>query len=101
MLQGEHSAILPTSIKLSFSITNLVLSTFKWPLNTGFTGVLLYKQKMFMLSVFCQSICFGCLKETSHTKTSPGLRSAVSNMSDCRYRGHEFDPGLVPYLSGD
>ena len=28
-------------------------------------------------------------------------RSAVGSKSDCRSRGCEFDPGLVPYLSGD
>ena len=37
MLQGEHSAILSTSIKLSFSIKTLVLSIFEWLLKTGFT----------------------------------------------------------------
>ena len=36
-----------------------------------------------------------------------GLRSAVDNVSgyrcvsDCRSRGHEFDPGPVPYFRGD
>ena len=40
MLQGEHSAILSTSIKLQFSINTLVLSVFKWPLKTGFTVLL-------------------------------------------------------------
>ena len=34
---GEHSAILLSSIKLSFSIMTLVLSIFKWPLKTDFT----------------------------------------------------------------
>ena len=33
----EHSAILSTNIKLPFSIKTLVLSTFNWPLKTGFT----------------------------------------------------------------
>ena len=37
MLQGEHSAILSTFIKLLFSIKTFVLSIFKWPLKTGFT----------------------------------------------------------------
>ena len=37
MLQGEHSAILLTCIKLPFSITTFVSSIFKWPLKTGFT----------------------------------------------------------------
>ena len=36
-----------------------------------------------------------------------GPRSAVGNVSgyrcvsDCRSRGHEFDPGPVPYFRGD
>ena len=37
MLQGEHSAILSTFIKLPFSIKTFVLSIFKWQLKTGFT----------------------------------------------------------------
>ena len=37
MLQGEHSAILSTFIKLPFVITILVLSIFEWALKTGFT----------------------------------------------------------------
>ena len=41
MLQGEHSAILSTIIKLPFSIKTFILSIFKWPLKTGFTVVYL------------------------------------------------------------
>ena len=37
MLQEEHSAILLTFIKLPFVIRICVLSTFEWPLKTGFT----------------------------------------------------------------
>ena len=37
MLQREHSAILPTFIKLPFVIVIFVLSIFEWPLKTGFT----------------------------------------------------------------
>ena len=37
MLQGEHSAILSTFIKLPFVINIFVLSIFEWPLKTGFT----------------------------------------------------------------
>ena len=37
MLQGEHSAILSTFIKLPFVIKIFVLSIFEWPLKTGFT----------------------------------------------------------------
>ena len=36
MLQGEHSAILLTLIKLPFVIKIFVLSNFAWPFYTGF-----------------------------------------------------------------
>ena len=39
MLQGEHSAILSTYIKLPFVIKIFVLSIFEWPLKKGFTVV--------------------------------------------------------------
>ena len=39
MLQGEHSTILSTFIKLPFVIKIFVLSIFEWPLKTGFTVV--------------------------------------------------------------
>ena len=37
MLQGEHSAILSTFIKLPFAFKIFVLSIFEWPFKTGFT----------------------------------------------------------------
>ena len=37
MLQGEHSAILLTFIKLPFAFKNFVLSIVEWPLKTGLT----------------------------------------------------------------
>ena len=37
MLQGEHSAILLTFIKLPFVINIFVLSIFEWQFYTGFT----------------------------------------------------------------
>ena len=37
ILQGEHSAILLTFIKLPFVFKTFVLSIFEWPLKTGFT----------------------------------------------------------------
>ena len=37
MLQGEHSAILLTFIKLPFVIKNFILSIFEWPFYTDFT----------------------------------------------------------------
>ena len=39
MLQGEHSAILSTFIKLPFVIKIFVVSIFDWPFYTGFTVV--------------------------------------------------------------
>ena len=38
MLQGEHSAILSTFIKLPF-VFKTFLSVFEWPLKTGFTVI--------------------------------------------------------------
>ena len=38
MLQGEHSSIVPTFIKLPFVII-ILLSIFEWPLKTGFTVI--------------------------------------------------------------
>ena len=40
MLQGEHSAILLTFIKLPFVIKIFILSIFEWPFYTGFTVLL-------------------------------------------------------------
>ena len=37
MLQGEHSAILSTFVKLPFVIKIFVLPIFEYPLKTGFT----------------------------------------------------------------
>ena len=37
MLQGEHSAIHSTFIKLPFVIKIFALSIFEWPFYTGFT----------------------------------------------------------------
>ena len=47
MLEGEHSAILSTFIKLPFVIKIFVLSIFEWPLKTGFT----------VLFSCCPSVC--------------------------------------------
>ena len=37
MLQGEHSAILLTFIKLTIVVETFVLSSFEWPFYAGFT----------------------------------------------------------------
>ena len=51
MLQGEHSAILSTFMKLSFVFKTVVLSIFEWPLKTGFT-VALQGEHSAILSTF-------------------------------------------------
>ena len=51
MLQGEHSAILLTFIKLPFVIKIFVLSVFEWPFYTGFTVCHKYHDLMNLLIV--------------------------------------------------
>ena len=47
MLQGEHSAILLTFMKLPFVIKIFVLSIFEGPLKTGFTvHIFVYTQEV-------------------------------------------------------
>ena len=46
MLEGEHSTILPTFIKLPFVIKIIVLSIFEWPFYTGFTVYVQERCKM-------------------------------------------------------
>ena len=45
-LQGEHSAILSTFIKLPFVIKIFVLSICEWPLKTGFTVINLFLERL-------------------------------------------------------
>ena len=47
MLQGEHSAILLTFIKLPFAIKIFVLSFFEWPVYSGFTVAVLFSHGKF------------------------------------------------------
>ena len=51
MLQGEHSAILSTFIKLPFVIKIFVLSIFEWPFKTGFT----VRKSHFSHGIRCQT----------------------------------------------
>ena len=73
MLQGEHSAILSTFIKLPFVIKIFVLSIFEWPFCTGFTvckeeikiflktsvleNLLLFEKFFFFFKLFFSIIC--------------------------------------------
>ena len=53
MLQGEHSAILSSFIKLPFVIKIFVLSIFEWPLKTGFTVYSIALQTRFFILKIC------------------------------------------------
>ena len=46
MLQGEHSAILSTFIKIPFVIKFFVLSIFEWLFYTGFTVIQKFRAKV-------------------------------------------------------
>ena len=50
MRQGEHSVILYTFIKISFSIKTHVLSIYKWSLKTGFSVHCFYKSVCYLQS---------------------------------------------------
>ena len=53
----------------------------------------------------CSIVTWYTMAKIEHPKAGRG--SAVGNVSgnrcvsDCRSRGREFDPGLVPYFRGD
>ena len=47
MLQGEHSEILSTFIKLPFVI-KIVLSIFEWPFKTGLLYIILIQVSVFV-----------------------------------------------------
>ena len=57
MLQGEHSAILLTFIKLPFVIKIFILSIFEWPFYTGFTVIYKPFSLLFTKTVICFLFC--------------------------------------------
>ena len=59
MLQGEHSAIFSTFIKLLFVIQIFVLSIFEWPFYTGFTVLLVYGLSMYYMGLDMTKPVFG------------------------------------------
>ena len=69
MLQGEHSAILSTFIKLPFSIKTFVLHIFEWLLQTGFT-VSAISYFTYLTLLYCQVLT--CIKtnKTNETKAA-------------------------------
>ena len=48
MLQGEHSAILSTFIKLPYVFKTFVLSVIEWPLKAGFTVDYLIRRLLYI-----------------------------------------------------
>ena len=71
MLQGEHSAILLTFIKLPFVIKFFVLSIFEWPFYTGFTVIVrVISERCWKLNT-CSFVCGALssrLNEIEHIK---------------------------------
>ena len=67
MLQGEHSAILSTFIKLAFVIKIFVLSIFEWPFYTGFTLHLLWDLILYsVLALLSSEACIGFFRDTRY-----------------------------------
>ena len=89
MLQGEHSAILSTFIKLPLSIKTFVLYIFEWPLKTGstvsVTKVTTYNSTFiklpFSLKTFVLFI-FKCPLKTGFAYISKVARSLLTQTSD-------------------
>ena len=79
MLIWEHSAILLTFIKLPFVIKIFVLSSFEWPLKTGFT---VYARNLTKSSGAPSFHCSSPLHIYQHTTTIDLL--SIS-MLVCRY----------------
>ena len=57
MLQGKHSAILSTFIKLPFVIKTFVLSFFEWQIYTGFTVIAKFNDKNIVFSIQSSAFC--------------------------------------------
>ena len=68
MLQGEHSAILSTVIRLPFVIKIFVLSIFEWLFYTSFTvyELVIISQPSGAISLFIQ---IHCVDEIQYSKT--------------------------------
>ena len=66
MLQGEHSAILSTFIKLPFVIKIFVLSIFEWPLKTGFNVI---------YTDWNDNDCMFCSEHNSYALLTKGLEN--------------------------
>ena len=79
MLQGEHSAILSTFIKLPFVIKIFVFSIFEWPLKTGFTVSITFLN---IVVISCQQIK-APLTHTLVDSVVCTLKTLTLILSDC------------------
>ena len=76
MLQGEHSAILATFIKLPFVIKIFVLSIFEWPFYTGFTVCSRFIRKSIgytcsaQTMIWCKKIKLNIIARDNHMQPS-------------------------------
>ena len=86
MLQGKHSAILSTFIKLPFDIKIFVLSFFEWPLKTGFTVVLSYTYSSIALDTRLLAQAY---RPSQIELSSPGIQKSCGGL----IRG--LIPGLI------
>ena len=76
MLQGEHSAILSTFIKLSLVIKIFVLSIYEWPHKTGFTVCCKSsKERLKLLRWFFRAREHICFNKLMDRKRMTHLRS--------------------------
>ena len=77
MLQGEHSAILSTYIKLPIVIKIFVLSNFEWPIYTDFTVIC---GDYFLQAPACEhAFCASCIQEwLTRQPTCPVDRNPIT-----------------------
>ena len=67
MLQGEHSAILLTFLKLPFVIKIFVLSIYEWPFYTDFT-VNVAKFQTLTSFLFSKNVGYQCWNSQMHVR---------------------------------
>ena len=96
MLQGEHSAILLTFIKLPFVIKIFVLPIFDWPFYTGFTVFVVmgpYVKAVFLKELGApESSLVNCDPKTDFggLHPDPNLTYAADLVEDLKKGEHGF-----------
>ena len=77
MLQGEHSAILPTFIRLPFVFKIFVMSIFEWPFYTGFTVYCFIPRHFEKCEVLCYTHLFKKLRSSVRPPVHASVRPSV------------------------